>query len=174
MSRTGQRKVSDKQNGDMSDGAGTLSGDGEMSPDGQFATQNGDSPGKESLNSQKDVSDGESILRMEDHKRLTEDLLSRFQKSHFFVRIAESGEPLWSKKSSMVADTKLDEQRKSRKRRPCVSAFVDRGDFDPNVAGGVARSKAKCCALPNGDIVVCNGNFVTFWFANKTRVLCLK
>lgn len=148
MSRTGHRKLSDN-------GASTPSGDGDLSPDGQFATQNGDSPGKESLDSQKDVSDGESILRMEDHQRRTEDLLSRFQKSHFFVRIAESGEPLWSKKSSLVGDTELDEKRK---KRPCVSAFVDRGDFDPNVAGGVARSKAKCCALPNGDIVVCDGN----------------
>lgn len=174
MSRTGQRKVSDKQNGDVSDGASTPSGDGEMSPDAQFATQNGDSPGKESLDSQKDLSDGESILRMEDHKRRTEDLLSRFQKSHFFVRIAESGEPLWSKKSSLVADTEMDEKRKSTKSRPCVSAFVDRGDFDPNVSGGVARSKAKCCALPNGDIVVCDGKFVTFCFGNKTRVVCLK
>ncbi|CAN8269147.1 unnamed protein product [Cochlearia groenlandica] len=154
MSRTGQRKVSDKQNGDMSDGASTPSRDGEISPDGQFATQNGDSPGKESLDSPKDESDGESILRMEDHKRRTEDLLSRFQKSHFFVRIAESGETLWSKKSAMVEDTEVDEKRKSREKRPCVSAFVDRGDFDPNVAGGVARSKAKCCALPNGDMVV--------------------
>ncbi|KAH0890535.1 hypothetical protein HID58_052964 [Brassica napus] len=52
-------------------GTSTPSGDGELSPDGQFATQNGDSP--------------------------------------------------------------------------------DRGEFDLNVAGGVARSKAKCCALPNGD-----------------------
>ncbi|KAF8051892.1 hypothetical protein N665_1657s0012, partial [Sinapis alba] len=146
MSRTVQRKLSDN-------GTSTPSGDGEMSPDGQFATQNGDSPGKESLDSQKDESDGESILRMEDHKRRTEDLLSRFQKSHFFVRIAESGEPLWSKKSSLVADTELDEKRRTGKKRPCVSAFVDRGDFDPNVAGGVARSRAKCCALPNGDIV---------------------
>lgn len=174
MSRTGQRKVFNKQNGDMSDGVSTPSGDGEMSPDAQFATQNGDSPGKESLDSQKDLSDGESILRMEDHKRRTEDLLSRFQKSHFFVRIAESGEPLWSKKSSLVADTDMDEKRKSTKSRPCVSAFVDRGDFDPNVAGGVARSKAKCCALPNGDIVVCDGKFVTFCFGNKSRELCLK
>lgn len=170
MSRSGQRKGSEKQNGDMSDGASTPSGDGEMSPDGQFATQNGDSPGKDSLDSQKD---GESILRMEDHKRRTEDLLTRFQKSHFFVRIAESGEPLWSKKSSLAADVESDEQRKNGKRRPCVSAFVDRGEFDPNVAGGVARSRAKCCALPNGDIVVCDGLFVTFWFDNKTRVVCL-
>ncbi|KAL0717370.1 hypothetical protein Bca4012_066692 [Brassica carinata] len=147
MNRTVQRKLSDS-------GTSTPSGDGETSPDGQFATQNGDSPGKESSDSHKDVSDGESILRMEDHKRRTEDLLSRFQESHFFVRIAESGEPLWSKKSSLVGDTELDEKRRSGKKRPCVSAFVDRGDFDPNVAGGVARSKAKCCALPNGDIVV--------------------
>lgn len=50
--------------------------------------------GMESLDSQKDVYDGELILRMEVHKRSTEVLLSRFQKSHLFVRIAESGEPL--------------------------------------------------------------------------------
>ncbi|CAD5323388.1 unnamed protein product [Arabidopsis thaliana] len=105
MSRTGQRKVSDKQNGDMSDGASTPSGDGEMSPDAQFATQN-----------------GWKIIRDE-------------QKICF-------------------PDTEMDEERKRTKSRPCVSAFVDRGDFDPNVSGGVARSKAKCCALPNGDIVV--------------------
>ncbi|KAF2577096.1 hypothetical protein F2Q68_00003109 [Brassica cretica] len=35
-----------------------------------------------------------------------------------------------------------------------LSGIGDRGEFDPNVAGGVARSKAKCIALPNGDIVV--------------------
>lgn len=173
MSRTGQRKISDKQNGDMSDGVITPSGDGEMSPNGQFASQNGESPGKESLDSQKDVSDGETILRMEDHQRQTEDLLSRFQKSHFFVRIAESGEPLWSKKSSLDSETEIDVTKKSGKRRPCVSAFVDRGEFDPNVAGGVARSRAKCCALPNGDIVVCDGDFVTFGFGSKTRVVHL-
>ncbi|KAH0904302.1 hypothetical protein HID58_043805 [Brassica napus] len=145
MSRTVQRKIPHKQNGDISDGESYESiplGD----PDGHFAAQNGHSPGKESVDSQKD---GESILRMEDHKRRTEDLLSRFQKSHFFVRIAESGEPLWSKKSSMAADTEEGDEK-----RPCVSAFVDSGEFDPDVAGGVARSRAKCCALPNGDIVV--------------------
>ena len=37
----------------LSDNGSTPSGDGELSPDGQFATQNGDSPGKESLDSQK-------------------------------------------------------------------------------------------------------------------------
>lgn len=153
MSRTVQRKIPHKQNGDISDGESSESiplGD----PDGHFAAQNGHSPGKESVDSQKD---GESILRMEDHKRRTEDLLSRFQKSHFFVRIAESGEPLWSKKSSMAADTEEGDEK-----RPCVSAFVDSGEFDPDVAGGVARSRAKCCALPNGDIVVCDSTFVIF------------
>ncbi|WZZ28832.1 hypothetical protein YC2023_012233 [Brassica napus] len=132
MSRTVNRKASHKQNGDISDGESYESiplGN----PDGHFAAQNGHK-------------DGESILRMEDHKRRTEDLLSRFQESHFFVRIAESGEPLWSKKSSMASE--------GDEKRTCVSAFVDRGEFDPDVAGGVARSRAKCCALPNGDIVV--------------------
>ncbi|KAF2599874.1 hypothetical protein F2Q68_00012068 [Brassica cretica] len=70
MNITVQRKLYDN-------GTSTPSGNGELSPDGQFATQNGNNPGKESLDSQKDVSDGESILRMEDHKRRTEDLLSR-------------------------------------------------------------------------------------------------
>ncbi|KAF8100230.1 hypothetical protein N665_0229s0058 [Sinapis alba] len=153
MSRTAQRKLSHKQNGDISDGESYESIPlGEGSDGCQFASQNGHSPGKESVDSQKD---GELILRMEDHRRRTEDLLSRFQKSHFFVRIAESGEPLWSKKSSLVSDTEEeDDKRRSGEKRPCVSAFVDRGDFDPYVAGGVARSRAKCCALPNGDIVV--------------------
>ncbi|XP_010549052.1 PREDICTED: uncharacterized protein LOC104820344 [Tarenaya hassleriana] len=149
MSRSGQRKFSDRQNGHMSE-----FGDEEMSLDGEFATQNGENPGKESLDSRKDVTNGESILRMEDHMRQTEELLRRFQNSHFFVRIAESGEPLWSKKSSLGTGPETDETGKSGKGRPCVSAFIDRGEFDPNAAGGVARSSAKCCALPNGDIVV--------------------
>ncbi|KAH0866015.1 LOW QUALITY PROTEIN: hypothetical protein HID58_083226 [Brassica napus] len=121
MDKTVQRKLSDN-------GTSTPSGDGELSPDvchdGQFATQYGDSPGKKSLDSQKDVSDGESILRMEDHKRRTYDLLSRFLKSHFVVRIAESGEPLWSKKTALVGDTKLDEKRKSGKKRPCENSIL--------------------------------------------------
>ncbi|KAG2294522.1 hypothetical protein Bca52824_041191 [Brassica carinata] len=108
MSRTVQRKLSDN-------GTSTPPGDGETSPDAQFASQNGDSPGK---------------------------------RVRFKRMIAESGVPLWSKKSSLVGDRELD------KKSPCVSAFIDRGEFDPNVAGGVARSKAKCIALPNGDIVV--------------------
>ena len=57
----------------------------------------------------------------------------------------------------MAADTEEGDEK-----RPCVSAFVDSGEFDPDVAGGVARSRAKCCALPNGDIVVCDSTFVTF------------
>ncbi|KAF3495437.1 hypothetical protein DY000_02057456 [Brassica cretica] len=90
MNKTVQRKLSDN-------GTSTPSVDGELSPDGQFASQNGGSP--------------------------------------------ESGVPLWSKKSSLVEDTKLDEKRKSGKKKPCVSALLDRGEFDPNVAGGVARSQ---------------------------------
>lgn len=46
MNKTLQRNLSDN-------GTSTPSRDGELSPDGQFATQNGDSPGKESLDSQK-------------------------------------------------------------------------------------------------------------------------
>ncbi|KAG5390186.1 hypothetical protein IGI04_031727 [Brassica rapa subsp. trilocularis] len=69
MDKTVQRKLSDN-------GTSTPSGDGELSPDGQFAM------------------------------------------------MAKSGEPLWSKKTALVGDTKLDEKRKSGKKRPCVSLQV--------------------------------------------------
>lgn len=116
-------------------------------------------------NSQKDVSAGESLLRMEDHRRQTESLLRKFKSSHFFARIMESSEPLWSKRrdseaslrSSEVFEGKMAEDyletEKIVKKNP-ISAAIDRGKFDACTSGGVARDAVKCCSLSNGDVVV--------------------
>lgn len=127
---------------------------------------NHDSPNKGKGDSQKYVTSGESLLRMEDHRKQTESLLQRFNNSHFFVRIAESNEPLWSKKrapeaapesSEAVEKFNIDgtQNSKTTKEKAAVSAIVDRGRFDSRITGGVARDTVKCCSLPNGDIVVC-------------------
>ncbi|KAI5679085.1 hypothetical protein M9H77_10035 [Catharanthus roseus] len=126
---------------------------------------NHDSPNKGKGDSQKYVTSGESLLRMEDHRKQTESLLQRFNNSHFFVRIAESNEPLWSKKrapeaapesSEAVEKFNIDgtQNSKTTKEKAAVSAIVDRGRFDSRITGGVARDTVKCCSLPNGDIVV--------------------
>lgn len=114
---------------------------------------------------QEDISATESLLRMEDHKNQTEALLEKFRNSHFFVRIAESDEPLWSKRNA--ADPSLDnseiaggyshsknvEYRKIQ-RSNLLTAAIDRGSFDGNSSGGVARNAIKCYSLRNRDIVV--------------------
>ncbi|KAK9093393.1 hypothetical protein Syun_028304 [Stephania yunnanensis] len=107
------------------------------------------------------VSDGESLLRMEGHRKQTESQLARFKNSHFFVRITESEEPLWSKKSSSesssgTADHVGDRTRvkNSSDNDGNVNSYIDRGSFDATISGGVARNAVKCCSLPNGDIVV--------------------
>ncbi|KAG6735408.1 hypothetical protein POTOM_061987 [Populus tomentosa] len=78
-----------------------------------------------------DLEDGSDFVtaqgKMEYYKRLSEVLLERFKNSHFFVKIAELGEPL--------------------------CALIDRGNFDTNVSGGAARNGVSCCSLSNGDIV---------------------
>ena len=123
------------------------------------------SPNKGRRDSQNYISDGESLLRMEDHRRQTEMLLKKFENSHFFVRIAESDEPLWSKRrapsesldSSEVAEKfNIDSSiSKSARRKVALSAIVDRGSCDSSITGGLARNAIKCLSLPNGDIVVC-------------------
>lgn len=50
-------------------------------------------------NNPVDVSASEFFLRMEDHRKQTQTLLQKFKESHFFVRIAESGEQLWAKRN---------------------------------------------------------------------------
>lgn len=103
---------------------------------------------------QRDISASESLLRMEDYRRQTESLLQRFKNSHFFVRIANSDAPLWSKRSAGQSTANDEEAKNSEKSSNPASAVIDRGDFDASVSGGVARNSVKCCALPNGDIVV--------------------
>ncbi|KAL6513857.1 hypothetical protein OROHE_019313 [Orobanche hederae] len=121
--------------------------------------------GNTDSDSHKDVSTGESLLRMEEHRRQTKQLLQRFKNSHFFVRIAESDEPLWSKrgaqetclKSSGAYEEQLtgesSETATTMKKMNSISALIDRGYFDARTSGGLARGAAKCESLSNGDIV---------------------
>ncbi|XP_058105414.1 uncharacterized protein LOC131248915 isoform X2 [Magnolia sinica] len=114
----------------------------------------------------KDISVSESLLQMEDHKQQTESLLQRFKNSHFFVRIAESGEPLWSKRnaaeSSLLNPEVVGEKftasdagkRQTSRMDSHLSAVIDRGHFDANASGGIARNTVRCCSLRNGDVVV--------------------
>ncbi|KAL0296928.1 UNVERIFIED_CONTAM: hypothetical protein Sradi_6744900 [Sesamum radiatum] len=126
----------------------------------QQNNQNGDIMMKGNIDSQKYVSTGESLLRMENHRRQTEQLLQRFNSSHFFARIAESNEPLWSKTRAQEAHPtqKLKEDSsaaaKTLRNKNPISAVIDRGTFDARTSGGVARGAVKCCSLPSGDIVV--------------------
>ncbi|KAL0408663.1 UNVERIFIED_CONTAM: hypothetical protein Sradi_1800700 [Sesamum radiatum] len=132
----------------------------------QQNNQNGNIMTKGNIDSQKYVSTGESLLRMENHRRQTEQLLQRFNSSHFFARIAESNEPLWSKSRAQEAHPKLSstfEQKmkedssataKTLRNKNPISAVIDRGTFDARTSGGVARGAVKCSSLPNGDIVV--------------------
>lgn len=152
-----------KHSGNVEDESDSLSRTGEMSPDGLSVDQNGQKLMKQ--NQQKDVSAGESLLRMENNKRQTELLLQSFENSHFFVRIAESDEPLWSKKSAKKKSSEpsvMDGQKsidngtlKTAEDMSSINAIVDKGNFDPNVSGGAARNTIKCCSLSGGDIVVC-------------------
>ncbi|KAI7726704.1 hypothetical protein M8C21_000269 [Ambrosia artemisiifolia] len=104
----------------------------------------------------KDVSTGESLLRMEDHRRQTEMLLQRFRNSHFFARIAEADEPLWSKRkyhetfreSTEMIGGKLGEYDDKQ------ILPLDKENSDASTSGGVARNGFKCSSLANGDIVV--------------------
>ncbi|KAI9111778.1 hypothetical protein K1719_017468 [Acacia pycnantha] len=143
MSKNGLGLSPEKENGDVENRNKLVSGLGEMSPNGH------DHP--------TDVSAGESLLRMEDHRRQTALLLQKFENSHFFVRIAESDEPLWSKKGSSEANGQMAltvGTKESTENVSTVCAVIDRGNFDANMSGGLARSSVKCCALPNGDILV--------------------
>ncbi|KAF7041344.1 hypothetical protein CFC21_051157 [Triticum aestivum] len=115
---------------------------------------------KVSSPSKQDILETESLLRMEDHKEQIETVLQKFKRSNFFVRIAESDEPLWSKKR--VAATKTaDEQLYSDSqgnntvsRSTAYNTISDKGVFDGSTSGGVARDTVRCYALQNGDIVV--------------------
>ncbi|CAI0627708.1 unnamed protein product [Linum tenue] len=91
MCKNGIGQSPERQNGNMND---------RSHAEGETSAEEGDDSSVQKSDPKVDVSASESILRMEDHKRQTETLLQRFKNSHFFVRIAESDEPLWSKKDS--------------------------------------------------------------------------
>ncbi|KAL8104762.1 uncharacterized protein LOC141677150 isoform X2 [Apium graveolens] len=158
MSKNGIGRSPKEENGNIADETDHVSSRGEVTPDGHDNDQNG--VGKVDL--KKDVSHGESLLRMEDHQRQTEILLQSFRNSHFFVRIADSHKSLWSRRresgesaefSSAIdsfdgADTRTADNNTSS------SASIDRGGFDASASGGLARNSVECYALSNGDIVV--------------------
>lgn len=147
MSKNGIGRNSKRQNGEIINGSPPVpkSHDSDEKASGKTDTK-------------KDVSTGESLLRMEDHKRQTEMLLQRFRNSHFFVRIAESDEQLWSKRktqetfreSTAMIGGKLSAYDDDKKK----NASVDGGNLDASTSGGVARNGFKCSSLANGDIVV--------------------
>ena len=151
----------DKENGNVENRNDSVSGEGKLSPSRQ--EQKEEKQEKVKTDHQADASAGESLLRMEVHKRQTALLLQKFENSHFFATISESDEPLWSKRgSSEKSYSELNGQRISSfeikdtaKNASSISAVIDRANFDATISGGVARNSVQCCALPNGDIVVC-------------------
>ncbi|MBA0751650.1 hypothetical protein Gogos_000561, partial [Gossypium gossypioides] len=164
MCKSGKRRGAQKQNGNMEGETNSVPEGGDASLNGAVMDQNGENLEKDKIDPAKDVSASESFLRMEDHRRQTETLLKRFKNSHFFVRIAESGEPLWSKKGASEKASELSEMdsrqsianetNNAAKNISRQNAVIDRGNFDANVSGGVARDSIKCCSLSSGDIVV--------------------
>lgn len=162
MNKNGITKSPKNQNGNI---------EGETNSDSKVDTvdqnsEHGETVRKGGINSHKDISSGESLLRMEDHRRQTEEVLQKFKSSHFFARIAESNEPLWSRRkaqdahleSSTAFEERLDvessETASTVKRKNSLSTVVDRGLFEARSSGGLARRAVKCCSLSNGDIVV--------------------
>ncbi|KAL9325400.1 hypothetical protein ACSQ67_006045 [Phaseolus vulgaris] len=118
---------------------------------------------KVKTNHPADAYAGESLLRMEVHKRQTALLLQKFENSHFFARIADADEPLWSKRGSSEKSNSFEQNgqrissfdiKETAKNTSSISAVIDRANFDATISSGVARNSVKCCALPNGDIVI--------------------
>lgn len=162
MSKNGIGHSPNKENGNIEPRNKSVAGEEQLSPSAQ--DENKENLPKAKADHPADVSSGESLLRMEVHKRQTASLLDKFKSSHFFVRICESDEPLWSKhgssKKSISSETNGQnissiEVKETVKHESSISAVIDRANFDATISGGVARNSVKCCALPNGDIVVC-------------------
>ncbi|KAK4785503.1 hypothetical protein SAY86_002192 [Trapa natans] len=162
ISNNGIRQSPGKDNGDVRHGVDSVPGSVEVH-DNQDEDQNRESPSKGASDQEKDNTDDESLLGKEYQKLKTEATLQRFNNSHFFVRIAEFGEKLWSKKgaserSSESSDvdnqtTVMNGVDKTVKDNVCPSAFIDKGNSKAS-SSGVARDAVQCCALANGDIVV--------------------
>ena len=162
MSKNGIGHSPEKENGNIENRNNSVSGEGQLSSSSQ--EQKEENLTKAKADHPADVSAGESLLRMEDHKRQTALLLQKFENSHFFVRISESDEPLWSKRGSSEKSNSAETNdlkastigtKDTAKNMSSISAIIDRGNYDANISGGVARNSVKCFALPNGDIVVC-------------------
>lgn len=89
-------------------------------------------------------------------------MLKRFRNSHFFARIAESDEVLWSKRktdsTAAIGGHFLQmESSKDVNKNPSssINTSLERESLDTSTSGGVAKNDVKCSLLPNGDIVVC-------------------
>lgn len=131
------------------------------------------------LSPKDDISATESLLRMESHKQQTEIILESFKNSNFFIRIIESDEQLWSRRNdpsamnSEVVGRRSHPNNGSKKvpRSNVFSAVVDKGSFDGNASGGVARDTVKCYSLSNGDIVVCLQQLGIFLFASHGEII---
>lgn len=159
--RSSRAHSPDPKNGNLEDKMKAVAGEG-VNPGHQNVNGNGEKSTEEKFDLQTEISASESFLRMEDHRRQTETILQKFKNSHFFVRIAESNESLWSKKRALEAlfersntDDYKNTAKTTEKNTSCATAVIDQGNFDANASGGVARDSVKCCSLPNGDIVVC-------------------
>lgn len=115
------------------------------------------------LDPEQDITVTKYLLQKEGHKQKTETLLESFRRSNFFVRIADSDEPLWSKRSAHALSTKPEMTRgkvhsdvgiSKEEHHHFISAVIDQGSFDCSASSGVARNNVRCCSLPSGDIVV--------------------
>ncbi|GMH12113.1 hypothetical protein Nepgr_013954 [Nepenthes gracilis] len=160
MLKNGGGQSDKNQNGTVAEDK-SISETGQTIPDDHIDHVSENSMRRKS-DSQTDVSASESLLRLEDYRRQTQTLMQKFQNSHFFARIVEFGEPLWSKRSgsdiseTVTAVSTADGAGNDNTATTATSinALIDKGRFDAKVCGGVARNSVKCCSLTNGDIVV--------------------
>nr|XP_043625040.1 uncharacterized protein LOC122596517 [Erigeron canadensis] len=91
-----------------------------------------------------------STFKQEEYINQADELLIRFKKSHFFARISEADEALWSRrKTDETFGGKFIPVESCKDDVP-----ADRGTLDASTSGGVAKNDVKCCLLANGDIVV--------------------
>ncbi|XP_020574324.1 uncharacterized protein LOC110020526 isoform X2 [Phalaenopsis equestris] len=108
----------------------------------------------------QDANITKALLQSEDHELRIKTLLQKLSFSNFFVRVAESDEPLWSKKISAESSSTNSDMaggifhaKDGAPRKESLSAIIDQGSFDCCASGGVARD-VKCYCLSSGDIVV--------------------
>lgn len=123
-----------------------------MDIDNEHNGVNGVVTSKDTFNSNMDLSKDDTLIQIDHHKQKTESLLARFEKSYYFVRFAESDEPLWSKK---MKDESNDSGSKNVSSEIFLNSNIDSGSFHGCTSGGLSTSSAKCHSLSNGDIVVC-------------------